>query len=524
MSISDTIFKHPSLYKRVDNPITHKNNNCVLLTTKKERFYVHTFEPAAIYNKLKYELNICSDVLSRFDFTRRTHCCNVISITLYFKGCNEENMIKYLNSIYRTVKNTHKKLTDWVVRLYLDDSVYKCIDEISSIPTENRSNIKNKILYAFNIIKDSENVEIYTFICDTTIESEKTRTYRYLVLSDPEVNICAIREADGFVNNVECHNLKMFANSDKLFYLPPIIASELISYDGKNTTALVGYSYSYWLQLYKYIFQKDYFFHYQNIYDLLAGLFTTKLKIKQDYYYRKISELHEMFNKFQNSTLAEKKATYSDYDLKILLFPTTMPRVYGSLHNLFDTFERSDFFYSLYGALNTGFDEILLLDLFKEVISVSSTKRQDNMFIFEDQYILDKFKSLFYAYNIFKLEYDSSKINTAELLITELKKAGIIDPSYTLTESVDPNNLIEIDAVILRNIKKQEPFCIKVQHRREDQNILDSLNKPYPYDNEKYERYYDEVSSATQSKYLLMNDYKKKYLKYKMKYLLKNKN
>ena len=43
-----------------------------------------------------------------------------------------DNMEKYLFSIYRTVKNVEKNLTDWIVRLYFDMTVYNCVLNIST--------------------------------------------------------------------------------------------------------------------------------------------------------------------------------------------------------------------------------------------------------------------------------------------------------------------------------------------------------------------------------------------------------
>jgi hypothetical protein len=315
MSIIDTVFKD-HLLRTVINPIT-LIGNCKLLTTKKISYYNHTFNPTQYLTKLRTELELSAEYLSRFIDKPRDKCCNVISITLYNKDCIfHTSLLKYLTSINRTVKNVDKKLEDWIVRLYLDESVYICIDNISKslksgpLPEIEQSS-KQQLLNLFNNIIESKNVEVYTFICDDPVNLEKTRTYRYLVLIDPEVNISAIREADGYINYLECHNLKMFQNNqDKLFYLPPAYENANLIH---NNQTIIFNSYSAWLQFYKGIIDRQYFYNHQNIYDLLAGLFTTKLKIKPDFYNKTIKNIVNKLSLFNTTSITpEIKETYID--------------------------------------------------------------------------------------------------------------------------------------------------------------------------------------------------------------------
>jgi len=499
MSLVDSIF-NPHNHRKVDNPITLKKNDCILLNTKKDKYYIHTYDPNIIFDKLKREFKISDEILSRFDNTRRTNCCNAISITLYFTNC--ENMGHYLDSIYRTVKNTLKKLDDWIVRVYLDISVYKCIEEIQTKLTSSSINDKTRIQYT-NIIKSfetiitSSNVEIYTFQCDTIIEIEKKRTLRYLILIDPDVNISAIREADGFLSYVECHNLKMFASSDRLFYLPPIIVEPLTEEDAP----FFNYSYSKWLCYYKCIFEKDFFSNYGNIYDLLAGLFTTKLKIKHEYYYDKINSLRAKIAEFKILKLEGKKAKYPDYikDIMIVGGPGGRPQMYKSLHELFDRTDKTNTFEDVYRVLDIGFDEIFLLDIFKEIISIPLQLYN------KDE--IEKMKTLFYAHDIISLEYKN-----IQTLIEELKRLNIISRTFLLDEKYkilfSSSKFIEysiIDSLIFNNITYTEPFNIKLFSK----SILDSLNSPYNLD---YDKYYDTENIAIMNKYL---KYKNKYLQLK---------
>ena len=92
----------------VDNPLGYQEG-CKLITSKKQQYYVHTYDPTKMIKLLTEKLG--SELVStRFDGTiRRANCCNIISISLYFIGCELKNMAKYLMSIERTVKNVQNK-------------------------------------------------------------------------------------------------------------------------------------------------------------------------------------------------------------------------------------------------------------------------------------------------------------------------------------------------------------------------------------------------------------------------------
>jgi hypothetical protein len=469
---------------------------------KKRDYYIHTYKPIN-FDVLKNKLKICEAFLSRFNNNPRQNCCNAISITLYFDECNESKMGKYLNSIYGTVKIVNKNLKDWLVRVYLDSSVYKCIEKLkqqlndSSI-TESIRKANMIIINSFDIIINSPNVEIYTFVCESSIIIEHKRSLRYLILIDPEVNISAIREADGYLNNLECHNLKMFANSpDVLFYIPPIITDDMLPMPNNDEDIVPYFSYSGWLTYYKYIFQTEYFKTHQNIYDLLAGLFTTKLKIKPEYYYINIRDLSETLNKFKNLSIDKKIETYKDFEQTLIVI-SKQPKVYRSLHQLFRS-SATDDFKDLYKTLDVGFDEILLLELFKDIISIPIIQNGNKLT--KDTDIFKTSKSLFYAFDIKNIKASSKKE-----LIDNLKQEKIIEePIFGLDDKSDNLDIVFIDAIILKNIKCNFPF--RVVYKKE--NILDVLNREY---NVNYDKIYE-------NKYQATGGYINKYLKYKNKYI-----
>jgi hypothetical protein len=462
------------------------------MNTKKEQYYKHTYDARPIIRKLREELHISDEVLSKFDLPviPRTNCCNAISITLYLNNCDFQNMYKYLSSIYRTVKNVHKKLPDWLVRIYFDKSVYECIDKVKII---------SDIFKKFQEIITSPNVEIYTYNCQNFYNdgkiTHKIRSLRFLTLIDPTVNICAIREADGYMTNLECHNLNIFSRqNDRLFYLPWLM-NKVDLFDNNEYFKLYGYQL--WLRTYKESFGYDFFKENQNIYELLAGMFTTKLKINPEFYFKNSRDLFhkiEEFNTFNNMvSLLEKYPNIISINLDHIIT-----------------------------GLNAGFDEIFLLDIYKEIISVPISINPPAMMFPTEcsveliELVNTKKNSLFYANNIYNIKYEAPF--TAFKIMKDLKEKQIIPPTFD--ESKIDINLIDhtdprfdyYDAVILKDIIYNDMFNITFVNNTELSSrhgiyLSSVLNTPY-------------TLSIDTSPY----DLKKKYLKYKQKYMnLKNK-
>ena len=336
----------------VENPLKN-GEKCRLLGKRADpEYYIHTYDPTAMIAKVRDELGLSEEMLDRFDSIRREECCNAISITLYVTDeyCTLAVLQKYLYSIHRTVKNVLKKLPGWIVRVYFDTSVEACV-------TKEEFGEFNAI---FNAIKDSPNVEVYTYDCpsfkkgasgeDRQIPIARTRTLRFLPLSDPEVNLCVVREADGIVSNLDCHNIKMYAsNPNILFYLPKVLDYTI---DAKFD------SYSFWLRIYKIMFGREYFKDHQNLKDLLAGAFCCKLKLKRKYYQETVNSLQGEITEFFSKT------PQAQQEAKFMSDPTFIPYPYtiGSLitNNLAGVLLQ----------LTIGFDEILLLAMYKDLISV----------------------------------------------------------------------------------------------------------------------------------------------------------
>ena len=289
--------------------------------------------------------NIDENVLQRFDTTIRRQCCNVISLSLYFVGCLPTNMLKYLLSIERTVKNVRNNLPLWIVRIYFDESVHDCMRRA------NKGSLEKK---TYDKILASKNVEAFTYLCGDVQDQniERKRTYRFLPFSEEDVNICIVREADGTVSNWDCRQIDLFSKDpNKIFYLP---------YNQMTRSIMIMFeSYERWLLIYKVIFRYDFFYNNYMGYDLLAGLFGIKLKLTRDYYIRTIVSLRREIDSFTSKVIEKNDEAYNGRgDTKYLLA--------GKVTNIRSLFKEDD---SKPSLLSVGFDEILLLEMFKEFFS-----------------------------------------------------------------------------------------------------------------------------------------------------------
>jgi hypothetical protein len=509
MSIMKSIFNSVEP-KEVLNPIS-QDEICTLMNTKKEQYYKHTYDARPIIHKLREELHLSDEVLSKFDLPvePRTNCCNAISIMLYLSASNGQSAYKYLSSIHRSVKNVNKKLPDWLVRIYFDKSVYEiirmCEENIAKGLTYEFEQI---IVRKFQEIITSLNVEIYTYDCENFYRhqsiSEKIRSLRFLILSDPTVNVCAIREADGYMTNLECHNLNIFTQqNDRLFYLPWLM-NEVDLFYNNEYTRLNGYQL--WLRFYKQSFGYDFFKENLNIYDLLAGMFTTKLKINSEFYFKNLQNLFHKIEELNTFNMVSLREKYPHVTYEILLGEFGVLDVLGVLID----------------RLNSGFDEIFLLDIYKEIISVPISIKASSMNFFPNKCTPDlaelvntRKNSLFYANNILNIKFTE---NPSLLdFIKVLKDNHIIPETFVidetkikpLPEKLAPYYIQYYDSIILKNIIYHDIFNITIpsEYRGKVEKLYFSVALNTPYMN-------------VDSNY----DIEKKYLKYKQKYMnLKNK-
>lgn len=310
------------------NPLKNQEV-CKLVTSKKEKYYIHKYKPQKTIKKLnklgKEGANYLSHVLKIFDFTERENCCNCVSLSLY--AVRFQDLIdRYVPSIIKTIKNVAQSLPDWIVRIYMDSSVFEVLQEQKK--SLNSQFIENSLDFFF----EAENVEIYTYFCDSVINKEidiaRTRMLRFMPIIDENVKCSAIREADGIVSNLDCLNLRNFSNSKKIFYVVPYSRpyGHFNRSEGKYRFKTYN-EYSIWLIIYKRFMEHEYFSKKDNLIYLLAGVISLNLTVKKEYFQEVLNDLSYRVSDF-------------------------------IINN--ERFSR---------LMQMGFDEILLMGLFKDLIS-----------------------------------------------------------------------------------------------------------------------------------------------------------
>lgn len=382
--------------KNAPSPID-QSETCKLINTKKTAYYKHTYDP----EKIITDFIACAEAkgveqafLDQYigymraimDDTKRENCCNCISLSLYhsYSSYGHSSIMKYLISIERTVKNVQKELPDWLVRIYLDLSVFRYM-KLPDATDEERA--------ILDFIMRAENTEVFTYVCNRLIPDDQgfvyglsqTRSFRFMPLIDEDVNITIIRDADGIVTNNNCHNIQLFEESSHLFYIVPFLASDTIRTSGFEMPYT---SYSFWLSWYKAIMEQGYFAKKNNAYDLLAGTFGTKIKVKKELYYNTV-------DKIKRDKEAEESRTDYQYD-KAGIMEGESSRggtlvgadiIQNTVKGKFGFGDPTGDKDEVVERLYTGFDEILLLELYKDLISFEFVKNEDR----KDEYDV-KFK------------------------------------------------------------------------------------------------------------------------------------
>jgi len=496
----------PSPENSFPNPLGYPSK-CSLISSKKKEYYVHKYDPTNMIRLLKQRLH--EDLVStRFDETICEKCCNVISISLYFIECIPYNMAKYLMSIERTVKNVQNNLPDWIVRIYLDESVHNCMKTIEITSLEKK---------AYDYIISAPNVEIYTYNCEV-IPGEniaRKRTYRFLPFSDEDVNICIVREADGIVSNWDCIQIDLFSkNSDKMFYFP-------YNHIPRETMSMFE-SYERWLLLYKVIFCYDFFSNNYMGYDLLAGLFGIKLKLKRQYYIDTIVNLRDKIDDFilKVSPTYDNDEAYNGHGNDKYLTQTGMRTGMRTIKNIMN--QTND-------VLSIGFDEILLLEMFKEVFSfpvspghlVKDNVNDNDIRIGDDHieeynqlkgniqhFVLDEStydkKIVISLHNVNDYDTISKNDTIRKSICEELDEAGIIrecKDKIKIDGKLD-KWLYFIDGQLLdkTNLNSNITFSITLQYYYSNvlsykEIVSHLLNEPY---SKTYDIYYNNISPLSQ--------------------------
>lgn len=329
---------------------------------------------------------------------------------------NESEIYKYKVKLLDIVKNNKK------TRKHYEQMQNK------SHPFKIDDYIKKKIKTCMNFINIADNTELYVVLCDDKTQiSPKMRIMRYMPLYSGDTNIVAIREADGIVTLQDCYNLSIFAKNDDLIYQIYLEPVQAIKYLDENKGSLR--TYSKWYSIYKSAIASDFFKDNWTYFDILAGTVAFKLCLKKDSFIERVKVLSNKitnlcnalkevelvpteedkknmtlyFNKlkdgiFNNNldvsayerdlkenpikkpikhesnnitnylNLVNHLNLYTSYQLGYFIIRDT------SVEKVFDTFE---------SYLSTGFDEMLLTDIYKPLYSCKIKRDPNNPFIAE---------------------------------------------------------------------------------------------------------------------------------------------
>jgi hypothetical protein len=350
------------------------SDKCYRITNKKSQYYVHKYNPDFVIDLVK-DLENKDEILEAFDLTPSDNCCNCVSFVCYSTG-KINLLFDYLYSMKKSLDNITRCLEGFIARYYFDPSIFEVIYQnyISTDPA-----LKNLAIDCYKLLKYilvNPRAETYIYFCKMIIEGlpiSKIRTLRFLPMFESDVNISVIREADGFVSYLDCHNIKLFQRVNKISMIYNFSSVFSLTYKTFEYNQIENYTihYSNWLNIFafkkylyikhptnkeiysKYIednYNKDFiitesiiknynqynnklFMNYVKLFDILAGTIALRVKFSNQYLIRKINFINEIIN-FSNKEYKNEFDNYSN-----LLF--------------------------------SGYDEILLCELFEPLITLN---------------------------------------------------------------------------------------------------------------------------------------------------------
>lgn len=350
-------------------------DKCYRITNKKTQYYVHRYDPSFV-QELVSKLDFSEDILRVFDLEPRDNCCNCVSFVCYSEG-KLNLLFDYLYSLKKSLDNIANNLEGFIAKFYFDSSIFETIYKYYSTGNEFKKYVSIECYKLFKYILTHPKSETFIYFCKMIVEGlplSKVRTLRFLPMFESDVNIRVIREADGFVSYLDCHNIKQFVQVNKIGMFYEFNNSFGMfkyfnyEYDKNNSVR----HYSPWLRLYsklKYIYMtspevgnkfreyiennynKDFvrppdsyifqdgtynYMDYYKLFEVLAGTLALKVKFSNEYLNEKINFISEVY------THSEK---YKD---QLDRHKTTESKL-----------------------LHTGYDEILLLELFDPIITLN---------------------------------------------------------------------------------------------------------------------------------------------------------
>ena len=353
-------------------------NRYIILGKKKIDYYKYTYRP-----------NLTNDH-GLFDLKTYDNCCNCITFAIYtiidkyldeintpnieyYYKNNLNSTLSYITAIKISIENVLLHLPNWIVRIYINKSIFQLINFALNNECENLYLKANICINYLEHIFKLKNVEIYFVTCNeecTKTDFDYSRTMRILPIIEKDVNMLICKDADGIITLTECNNIKLFEESDKIIYCSyPYSLSNIYNkefkpqYINKEYLLNINAMFAQYTRnktegiLYKYVINNNDFYkdHINLTPPLLAGCSGFKIKF-----------LPEVFNR--------KKE-------EILQF-----------------FENPEF-----NTLKGGFDEVFIKHLFKEYLSININDKSTDQIGIEFKKIYDSFKIINNNTNIIPL-------------------------------------------------------------------------------------------------------------------------
>lgn len=285
------------------------------------------------------KLNYIKNIREMIETESQPNCCNCVSFVLYnFDSHRIDNFYNFMKSLFISVNNITNYLSGFIVRLYFDQSVFDTLNIFRNNPSNfekykykiNRNEYKiNQIDQILEYLYTNERTEIYLYGCPSNEKNDdKIRSLRFLPLFDKTVNIKIIRDADGFVSCTDCFNILKFVRDKKILmnYSMDLLKSShpsmflrhdaLISKIEGVKNNICTLPYSPWLKIYH--LHDEFLSSHVPLFDIAAGLFGTSIQIKSTYYDKCRENVDNFINNVKNVKLQLKKLIDNFATLKSL--------------------------------------------------------------------------------------------------------------------------------------------------------------------------------------------------------------
>jgi hypothetical protein len=204
----------------------------------KKKYYIHEYNINKIIDKIEV-LNINLDNFNKmFDKNIYNNCCNSISIQIYVKDINNPyTLSNYLPKILFSLKNMNKYLNKWIMKLYLDRTVFENIYYVCL----SNNKIGLEYIQLLKKISAYDEIEIILYIENEHFSNsnmDRLRIIRFNGFIDKSCNINISHDADSIVSIFDCHNFKIFEKNDFILFTYDLLNSHynILNNENNNIT------------------------------------------------------------------------------------------------------------------------------------------------------------------------------------------------------------------------------------------------------------------------------------------------